>query len=69
MCLCEIDAADVVLLNEISFLRTILRVLVGAQSDASINVDDPISDEFFFVAWNEASKQNATIYDKVKNRN
>lgn len=41
------------------------RVLVGAQSDPSINVDDPISDEFFFVAWNEASKLNATIYDKV----
>lgn len=54
--------------NEISFLLTIFRVLVGAQSDPGINVDDPISDEFFFVAWNEASERNATIYDKVTYR-
>uniref|UniRef100_A0A672JQ14 Phospholipase n=1 Tax=Salarias fasciatus TaxID=181472 RepID=A0A672JQ14_SALFA len=40
-------------------------VLVGAASDPSINVDDPISDEFFFLTWNEAAKQNAKIYDKV----
>uniref|UniRef100_H3D2I7 Phospholipase n=1 Tax=Tetraodon nigroviridis TaxID=99883 RepID=H3D2I7_TETNG len=40
-------------------------VLVGAQSDPSISVDDPISDEFFFVAWNAAAKLNASIYDKV----
>ncbi|XP_047462990.1 phospholipase D2 isoform X2 [Mugil cephalus] len=40
-------------------------VLVGAASDPSINVDDPISDEFFFLVWNEAAKLNATIYDKV----
>ncbi|XP_008297223.1 phospholipase D2 [Stegastes partitus] len=41
------------------------RVLVGAASDPSINVDDPISDEFFFLVWNESSTRNATIYDKV----
>uniref|UniRef100_A0A3P8RYK0 Phospholipase n=1 Tax=Amphiprion percula TaxID=161767 RepID=A0A3P8RYK0_AMPPE len=41
------------------------RVLVGAASDPSINVDDPISDDFFFLVWNESSKRNATIYDKV----
>ncbi|XP_053187995.1 phospholipase D2 [Scomber japonicus] len=40
-------------------------VLVGAASDSSINIDDPISDEFFFLAWNSAAKLNATIYDKV----
>uniref|UniRef100_A0A8P4KJX4 Phospholipase n=1 Tax=Dicentrarchus labrax TaxID=13489 RepID=A0A8P4KJX4_DICLA len=40
-------------------------VLVGASSDPSINIDDPISDDFFFLAWNAAAKQNATIYDKV----
>lgn len=40
-------------------------VLVGAQSDPSISVDDPISDEFFFLAWNAAAKLNASIYDKV----
>lgn len=41
------------------------RVLVGASSDPTISVDDPISDEFFFLAWNAAAKLNATIYDKV----
>lgn len=41
-------------------------VLVGAQSDPSISVDDPISDEFFFLAWNAAAKLNASIYDKVE---
>uniref|UniRef100_A0A3Q4BME5 Phospholipase n=1 Tax=Mola mola TaxID=94237 RepID=A0A3Q4BME5_MOLML len=41
------------------------RVLVGARSDPSINVDDPISDDFFFLVWNAAAKLNATIYDKV----
>lgn len=40
-------------------------VLVGASSDPSINIDDPISDAFFFLVWNEAAKLNATIYDKV----
>uniref|UniRef100_A0A667ZY54 Phospholipase n=1 Tax=Myripristis murdjan TaxID=586833 RepID=A0A667ZY54_9TELE len=42
-------------------------VLVGAASDPSINIDDPISDEFFFVVWNASAKLNATIYDKVYN--
>uniref|UniRef100_A0A671XT76 Phospholipase n=1 Tax=Sparus aurata TaxID=8175 RepID=A0A671XT76_SPAAU len=41
------------------------RVLVGASSDPSISVDDPISDEFFFLGWNAAAQLNATIYDKV----
>ncbi|KAM9788578.1 phospholipase D2 [Neosynchiropus ocellatus] len=41
------------------------RVLVGADSDPSINVDDPISDEFFFMIWNSTAKLNALIYDKV----
>nr|XP_020482417.2 phospholipase D1-like [Labrus bergylta] len=41
------------------------RVLVGASSDPSINIEDPISDDFFFLAWNAAAKQNAIIYDKV----
>ncbi|KAG8008128.1 Phospholipase D2, partial [Nibea albiflora] len=40
-------------------------VLVGASSDPSINIDDPISDEFFFLTWNEAAKMNTAIYDKV----
>ncbi|XP_030603096.1 phospholipase D1 isoform X2 [Archocentrus centrarchus] len=41
------------------------RVLVGAASDPSINIDDPISDEFFFLVWNDAAKTNVIIYDKV----
>uniref|UniRef100_A0A8C6PMQ1 phospholipase D n=1 Tax=Nothobranchius furzeri TaxID=105023 RepID=A0A8C6PMQ1_NOTFU len=40
-------------------------VLVGASSDPSINIDDPISDNFFFLVWNETAKMNTTIYDKV----
>ncbi|KAM9847218.1 phospholipase D2 [Aulostomus maculatus] len=40
-------------------------VLVGATSDSSINIDDPVSDDFFFSVWNAAAKLNATIYDKV----
>uniref|UniRef100_A0A665WG34 Phospholipase n=1 Tax=Echeneis naucrates TaxID=173247 RepID=A0A665WG34_ECHNA len=40
-------------------------VLVGASTDHSINIDDPISDEFFFLVWNATAKLNATIYDKV----
>ncbi|XP_045896306.1 phospholipase D2 [Micropterus dolomieu] len=40
-------------------------VLVGASSDPSINIDDPISDDFFFLVWNATAKLNATIYDKV----
>ncbi|XP_068187570.1 phospholipase D2 [Antennarius striatus] len=39
-------------------------VLVGASSNPSINVDDPISTEFF-EAWNATARQNAIIYDKV----
>ncbi|KAM3601908.1 uncharacterized protein V6R79_021040 [Siganus canaliculatus] len=40
-------------------------VLVGASSEPTINIDDPISDDFFFLCWNEPAKLNATIYDKV----
>ncbi|XP_005802945.1 phospholipase D1-like [Xiphophorus maculatus] len=41
------------------------RVLTGGTSDPSINIDDPISDDFFFLTWNETAKRNAIIYDKV----
>ncbi|XP_037125552.1 phospholipase D1 isoform X1 [Syngnathus acus] len=40
-------------------------VLVGAASDPNINIDDPISDDLFFMVWNSAAKLNATIYNKV----
>nr|XP_057943877.1 phospholipase D1 isoform X2 [Doryrhamphus excisus] len=42
-------------------------VLVGAASDPTINIDDPISDNFFFLVWNSSAKLNAAIYDKVFN--
>ena len=38
---------------------------MGAASEPSINIDDPICDEFFFLGWNASAKLNATIYDKV----
>ncbi|XP_061903850.1 phospholipase D1 [Entelurus aequoreus] len=42
-------------------------VLVGVTSDADINIEDPISDNFFFLVWNSSAKLNATIYNKVFN--
>uniref|UniRef100_A0A8C7TZ18 Phospholipase n=1 Tax=Oncorhynchus mykiss TaxID=8022 RepID=A0A8C7TZ18_ONCMY len=41
------------------------RVLLGADSDPKIDIDDPISDRFFLLGWNAAAKLNAKIYDKV----
>uniref|UniRef100_A0A8C7L0C9 Phospholipase n=1 Tax=Oncorhynchus kisutch TaxID=8019 RepID=A0A8C7L0C9_ONCKI len=41
------------------------RVLLGADSDPKIDIDDPISDCFFLLGWNAAAKLNAKIYDKV----
>uniref|UniRef100_A0A4W5RTD7 Phospholipase n=1 Tax=Hucho hucho TaxID=62062 RepID=A0A4W5RTD7_9TELE len=41
------------------------RVLLGADSDPKIDIDDPISDQFFLLGWNAAAKLNAKIYDKV----
>ncbi|XP_051902928.1 phospholipase D2 [Hippocampus zosterae] len=40
-------------------------VLVGAASNPSLNIDDPISDDLFFLVWNSTAKMNATIYNKV----
>jgi phospholipase D1/2 len=41
------------------------RVLLGADSDPKIDIDDPISDRFFLLGWNAAAKLNAKIYGKV----
>uniref|UniRef100_A0A8C4IVX0 Phospholipase n=1 Tax=Dicentrarchus labrax TaxID=13489 RepID=A0A8C4IVX0_DICLA len=46
-------------------LTLALRKEYGFLCTGNINIDDPISDDFFFLAWNAAAKQNATIYDKV----
>ncbi|XP_077448722.1 phospholipase D2 isoform X2 [Stigmatopora argus] len=40
-------------------------VLLGVASEPSIKIDDPISDNLFFLWWNSAAKLNATIYNKV----
>jgi hypothetical protein len=40
-------------------------VLLGADYEPQIDIDDPISDLFFFVGWNTTAKLNAMIYDKV----
>ncbi|KAJ7996025.1 hypothetical protein DPEC_G00232800 [Dallia pectoralis] len=41
------------------------RVLLGADSDHQIEMNDPVSDEFFFLEWNTAAKRNAQIYEQV----
>ncbi|XP_056140777.1 phospholipase D2 [Lampris incognitus] len=43
------------------------RVLLGAAANPSINIEDPVSDEFFFLVWNSTAETNASIYDKVFN--
>ncbi|XP_062341987.1 phospholipase D2 [Osmerus eperlanus] len=43
------------------------RLLTGADSDPSINIDDPVSDHFFYLVWNETARLNSSIYDKVFN--
>ncbi|KAM6970672.1 phospholipase D2 [Aplochiton taeniatus] len=47
--------------------RQCFRVLLGADTNPTINIDDPISDSFFFLAWNSTAKLNTSIYDKVFN--
>lgn len=44
------------------------RVLLGADSDPSIDIDDPISDHFFAEVWNKMAQSNASIYDTVSTR-
>ncbi|KAM4620740.1 phospholipase D2 [Polymixia lowei] len=51
----------------LSLRKECFRVLVGAAADPSISIDDPISDDFFFLVWNATAKLNASIYDKVFN--
>ncbi|XP_066578460.1 phospholipase D2 [Amia ocellicauda] len=41
------------------------RVLLGAESEPSIDIQDPISDEFFEGVWNKIAESNALIYDLV----
>ncbi|XP_069042815.1 phospholipase D2 [Lepisosteus oculatus] len=41
------------------------RVLLAADSDPCIDIQDPISDEFFQGVWNRIAESNADIYDMV----
>ncbi|KAL2094910.1 hypothetical protein ACEWY4_009629 [Coilia grayii] len=41
------------------------RVLLGAEAEPSVNLDDPISDHFFNEVWNGIAKSNAVIFEKV----
>ncbi|KAM3860602.1 phospholipase D1-like [Diretmus argenteus] len=41
------------------------KMILGAHSDASINVSDPISDHFYKEVWMATGARNATIYQKV----
>lgn len=42
-----------------------LRTILGAHTDPSINVSDPISDHFYKEIWMATCARNATIYQKV----
>ncbi|KAF3836408.1 hypothetical protein F7725_028966 [Dissostichus mawsoni] len=41
------------------------RMILGANTDPSIDVSDPISETFFKEVWTATSARNATIYQKV----
>ncbi|RXN17116.1 phospholipase D1-like isoform X1 [Labeo rohita] len=41
------------------------RMILGANTDSSIDVTDPISDQFYKEVWMATAARNATIYQKV----
>ncbi|XP_051909778.1 phospholipase D1-like isoform X2 [Hippocampus zosterae] len=41
------------------------KMILGAHTDASIDVSDPISDQFYKEVWMTTCARNATIYQKV----
>ncbi|KAK5898012.1 hypothetical protein CgunFtcFv8_015466 [Champsocephalus gunnari] len=41
------------------------RMILGANTDPSIDVSDPISETFFKEVWTATSARNATVYQKV----
>lgn len=47
------------------FLLFLPRTLLGAHTDPSIDVSDPISETFYKEVWMTISARNATIYEKV----
>lgn len=42
-----------------------VRTILGAHTDTSIDVSDPISDHFYKEVWMSTAARNATIYQKV----
>lgn len=43
-----------------------LRTILGAHTDPSIDVSDPVSDHFYKEIWMATCARNATIYQKVR---
>uniref|UniRef100_A0A8C5GYV6 Phospholipase n=1 Tax=Gouania willdenowi TaxID=441366 RepID=A0A8C5GYV6_GOUWI len=41
------------------------RMILGASTDPSINISDPISDQFYKEVWMSTCARNATIYQRV----
>ncbi|TSL34512.1 Phospholipase D2 [Bagarius yarrelli] len=41
------------------------RVLLGAELEPSIDIDDPLSDYFFTEVWNKIAQSNASTYEHV----
>ncbi|XP_031439630.1 phospholipase D1 isoform X2 [Clupea harengus] len=41
------------------------RMILGANTDSSINVTDPISEQFYKEVWMSTAARNATIYQRV----
>lgn len=41
------------------------RTILGAHTDTSINISDPISDHFYKEVWLTTAARNASIYQKV----
>ena len=41
------------------------RMILGANTDSSINVTDPISEQFYKEVWMSTAARNATIYQRA----
>ena len=42
------------------------RTILGAYSDPTVDVSDPVSDRFYKEVWMATSARNATIYERVQ---
>lgn len=42
------------------------RTILGAHTDPSVDISDPISDYFYKEVWLTIAARNATIYQKVQ---